>query len=260
MTPEFGNPASALVTGGAKRIGAELARALAADGWHVYVHHNRSGAEAEALVREIAAAGGSATAIRADLRHVNETRSLLERIETGKPPLSLLINNASLFEYDRADDFSDARWEAHAAVNLRAPAILGQAFARLLGGGRGGMIVNMLDAKLFALNPDYYSYTVSKFGLLGLTELQARALAPNIRVNGIAPAVTLVSGPQSRENFEAAHVYNPLRRGVTAAHIVATLRYLIEVPTITGQVIALDAGQRLMGLPRDVAFMVEDKA
>ena len=114
----------------------------------------------------------------------------------------------------------------------------------------------MLDVKLFALNPDFFSYTVSKYALLGLTEIQARALAPSIRVNGIAPAVTMVSGPQSRENFEKAHTYNPLRRGVDVDDLVRALQYLVASPTVTGQVLTVDAGQRLMGMPRDVAYMV----
>lgn len=258
MTPEFGNPASALVTGAAKRIGAAMARGLAADGWHVYIHHNRSGAAAAALVAEIEAAGGSAAAIRADLADAGQCAALLVQIDAGKPPVSVLVNNASLFGADSAADFTAAGWDLHAAVNLRAPAILTQAFAALAGTRRSGLVVNMLDAKIAALNADHYSYTVSKYGLAGLTELQARALAPNIRVNGIAPAVTMVSGPQSRDNFEKAHVHNPLRRGVTAEHIVETLRYLIAVPTITGQIITLDAGQRMMGMPRDVAHMIGD--
>ena len=171
------------------------------------------------------------------------------------PPLGLLVNNASIFQYDTADSFDAESWDRHQHVNLRAPALLAQAFAAAVTGR--GLIVNMLDVKLFALNPDFYSYTVSKYGLLGLTELQARAMAPRIRVCGIAPAVTMVSGPQSRDNFEAAHTHNPLGRGVTADDIVRALRFIVATPVLTGQVITLDAGQRLMGMPRDVAFMVE---
>lgn len=258
MTPEFGNPASALITGAARRIGAAMARGLAADGWHVYLHYDTATIEAEALVAEITAAGGSASAIRANLADAEACAGLFERLDPGKPPVSVLVNNASRFDYDAQSDFTAELWDQHAAINLRAPAILTQRFAARVGSNRRGLVVNMLDAKLSSLNPDYYSYTVSKYGLLGLTELQARALAPTIRVNGIAPAVTMVSGPQARDNFEKAHVHNPLRRGVMAEHIVTTLKYLISVPTITGQIMTLDAGQRMLGMPRDVAWMVGD--
>jgi NAD(P)-dependent dehydrogenase (short-subunit alcohol dehydrogenase family) len=140
-------------------------------------------------------------------------------------------------------------------INLRAPALLSQAFARRVGEG-GGLIVNLLDAKLCHPNPDFFTYTVSKMGLAGLTELTARAFAERrIRVCGIAPSVTLVSGPQSRENFEAVHSLNALKRGVDVAEIVAALRFLIATPTITGQTITLDGGQRFLGLGRDVQFL-----
>lgn len=259
MTPEFGNPASVLVTGGAKRIGGALSHALAAGGWHVHVHCNESVAAAEALVAEIGSSGGSASLVRADLADAEACRTLFDRLEPGKPPVSLLINNASLFRYDTQTDFSAAQWDEQIDVNLRAPALLTQQFAAQCA-GRNGLVINLLDAKIAAPNPDFYSYTVSKLGLAGLTELQARALAPNIRVNGIAPSVTLVSGPQTRENFDRAHVYNPLRRGVLVEHVVMTMQYLIALPTITGQVIVLDAGQRMLGMPRDVAFMVGEGA
>ena len=258
MTPEFGQQRTAIVTGGAKRIGAELARALGADGWHVAIHCNRSVDEAEALAAEIVAAGGSATLVRADLGEAGAAEHVIAEAARHGPPLGLLVNNASLFSYDTHLDFDLAGWTRHMDVNLRAPALLTQAFARTLPEGLTGLVVNMLDAKLFSLNPDFFTYTISKYGLLGLTELSARALSPSVRVCGIAPAVTMVSGPQSRENFARAHSYNPLKRGVEVSEIVSALRFIIATPTLHGQVITLDAGQRLMGLPRDVAFMVED--
>ena len=256
MTPEFGQPRTAIVTGAAKRIGAELARALAADGWHVVIHCHRSTAEAEALQHEIAAAGGVARIVQGDLADPAVPARLIAEAATGGAPIGLLVNNASRFDYDTHQDFDLDGWTRHLDVNLRAPALLTQAFARALPEGLNGLVVNMLDVKLFALNPDFFTYTVSKYGLLGLTELSARALAPRIRVNGIAPAVTMVSGPQSRDNFAKAHTHNPLGRGVQVEEIVAALRFIVATPTFHGQVITLDAGQRLLGMPRDVAFMV----
>ena len=174
------------------------------------------------------------------------------------PPLALLVNSASQFEYDRIDDFTAAGFDAHMAVNLRAPALITRAFAAAIPeSDEAALVVNLLDAKLESLNPDFFTYTLAKIGLAGLTELTARAYAPRLRCAGIAPAVTLVSGPQSRENFEAVHAMNPLRRGVAVDEIVAALRFIIATPTFNAQTITLDGGQRLMGLRRDVAYMVE---
>jgi len=248
MEQEFEGPRTAIVTGGAKRIGAELVRALAADGWHVLIHCNRSRAEAEALADEV----GSATVVQADLGEPDCAERIMPALD-GCPPARLLVNSASQFSYDSAADFTVEQWEAHQAVNLRAPALLSQAFAARLDGN--GLIVNLLDAKLASPNPDFFTYTMSKIGLAGLTELTARAYAPRIRVCGIAPSVTLVSGPQSRENFDEVHRLNALERGVDVSHIVAALRFIVATPTLTGQTIALDAGQRFLSLPRDVQFL-----
>ncbi len=251
MSAEFAPPRTAIVTGAARRIGAALARGLAADGWHVVVHCNTSIDEARALAAEI---GGRA--VQADLADPGAAATILAAC-AGAPPLGLLVNNASLFEYDTHADFTVERWDRQHAVNTRAPALLTQAFAAALPEGLTGLVVNMLDVKLSAPNPDFFSYTISKYGLMGLTELHARALAPRIRVNAIAPAVTMVSGLQSRDNFARAHTHNPLGRGVEAEDLLRALRYLITSPAVTGQTLTVDAGQRMMGMPRDVAFMVE---
>lgn len=245
---EFPSPRTAIVTGGARRIGAALARALAADGWHILIHYGRSAEAAEALAAEI----GNARTVSADLADPAAAGTIFAALD-GLPPARLLVNSASRFVLDRADDFSLGEWDAHQAINLRAPALLSRAFAAR---GGSGLIVNLLDAKLAAPNPDFFSYTISKIGLAGLTELGARVWAERgIRVCGIAPSVTLVSGPQSRSNFEQVHAMNALGRGVDVAEIVAALRFLIATPTITGQVITLDGGQRFLGLPRDVQFL-----
>lgn len=248
-------PPLALVTGAAKRIGAALARALAEDGFQVAIHCNRSTREAAALARQLADEGHPEPLVIAqDLAADAVADAIFAQLP--QPPC-LLINNASLFEEDRLGAMDAALWQRQMAVNLRAPALLTDRFARDLPAGVNGLIVNISDAKLAAPNPDYFSYTISKFGLAGLTELAARALAPRIRVNAIAPSVTLVSGPQSRDNFAAAHVYNPLSRGVVVEDLVRALRLLVATPTITGQTLTIDSGQRFLALPRDVAYMIE---
>lgn len=249
MSGEFEGPRTAIVTGGAKRIGAALVRALAADGWHVLIHYRDSREAAEALAAEI----GNAATVGAELAMSDCADRIMAALAT-MPPARLLVNNASLFLNDGQDDFTTTQWDLHQAVNLRAPALLTQAFAARLDGANG-LIVNMLDAKLAAPNPDFYSYTLSKMGLAGLTELSARALAPNIRVCGIAPSVTMVSGPQSRANFDTVHRLNALGRGVEADQIVAALRFIIASPTMTGQTITLDGGLRFLSLPRDVQYL-----
>lgn len=248
MEQEFPGLRTAIVTGGAKRIGAELVRALAADGWHVLIHFHTSRSEAETLAAEV----GNAATIQADLGAADCAERIFAAAD-GAPPVRLLVNSASQFRYDSVSDFTLDQWDEHQAVNLRAPALLSRAFARRLEGN--GLIVNLLDAKLAAPNPDFFTYTVSKMGLAGLTELTARALAPRIRVCGIAPSVTLVSGPQSRENFDAVHRLNALERGIDVAQIVAALRFILATPTLTGQTITLDGGQRFLSLPRDVQFL-----
>lgn len=255
---------TAIVTGGGKRIGAALVRALAADGWHVLIHCNHSRAEAEALAAEI----GRAQVVVADLADPGAGEAILAAAMAWSeaPPLRLLVNSASAFDFDRIEDFTPQDFDRHMAINLRAPALLARAFAAAIPDGEApapaarqapALVVNLLDAKLESLNPDYFTYTLSKIGLAGLTELIARSYAPRLRCIGIAPAVTLVSGPQTRENFEAVHGMNPLGRGVSVDDIVAALRFAIATPTYNAQTLVLDGGQRLLGLPRDVAYMVD---
>ncbi|HEX5181776.1 MAG TPA: SDR family NAD(P)-dependent oxidoreductase [Allosphingosinicella sp.] len=255
MALEFEGERTAIVTGGARRIGREICRALAEDGWHLLIHCGRSVDEAERLAGEL----GNARIVAADLADPSAAGTIVAALD-GLPPARLLVNNASRFVHDGADDFDVAGWDAHLDTNLRAPALLSQAFARRAGDA-GGLIVNLLDAKLASPNPDFFSYTVSKIGLAGLTELLARAWAGRgIRVCGIAPSVTLVSGPQTRENFDAVHRLNALGRGVDVAEVVAALRFIVATPTLTGQTIMIDAGQRFLGLPRDVQFLERDDA
>ncbi len=253
MTPEFGNPRTAIVTGGARRIGAAFVRALGEDGWHVLIHCRDSCDEADQVMASLPP--GRGTVVCADLARPDAAELVFGGL-AGLPPPALLVNNASLFAQDGFDDFDVAGWEAHHAANLRAPALLTRAFARAVPAGQNGLVVNMLDAKLAQPNPDFFTYTLSKIGLAGLTELSGRVLAGRgIRVCGIAPSVTLVSGAQTRENFDAVHRMNALARGVTVEQIVAALRFIVASPTLTGQTILIDGGQRFLALPRDVQFM-----
>lgn len=267
MAPEFPHPRTAIVTGAARRIGADIAEALLADGWHVLVHCNTSRAEAEARFASDLQARDSrarrdwrARIVEADLADPGAAAAIMAALD-GLPPPALLVNNASRFVYDSVGGdstggFTCADWDAHFAVNLRAPALLSQAFAAAVPAGQSALIVNLSDAKLDAPNADFFTYTLSKGGLASLTELLARALAGRgIRVCAIAPSVTLVSGPQSRDNFDAVHRLNALGRGVTSEQIVAALRFIVATPTMTGQTITLDGGQRFLGLARDVQFV-----
>lgn len=248
MTPEFGLPRTAIVTGGARRIGAAISRALAADGWHVLIHHHSS--DAARLAAEL-----GASTVAADLADPAAAGAIIAALD-GLPPPALLINSAAGFTLDQFEDFTAAQWDRHMAVNARAPALLTQAFAKAVPDRQGALVVNLLDAKLAQLNPDFFTYTVAKTAFAGVTELSARVLAGRgIRVCGIAPSVTLVSGPQTRENFEGVHRLNALKRGVTVEQIVGALRFIIATPTLTGQTIVLDAGQRFLGLGRDVQFL-----
>ncbi len=237
------NERVAIVTGAGKRVGRVVAEGLLADGWTVvaHVHHPSD---------EVAP---GALPVAVDLAATD----CPERIMAVCPAApSLLVNNAARFAHDALLDFSPAEFDAHMAVNVRAPALLTGAFARAGEGQGDRLIVNILDAKLAAPNPDYLSYTLSKAALASLTELSAQALAgQGIRVNAIAPALMLQSAGQTRANFAASHAHNPLRRGVTPDDLLAAVRFLLDSPVVTGEVLTLDGGQRFMSLPRDVQFL-----
>jgi NAD(P)-dependent dehydrogenase (short-subunit alcohol dehydrogenase family) len=232
--------ATAIVTGGGKRVGAVLVRALLDDGWAVvaHVHHEEDPVPAGAVK------------VVADLARPDCATRIFAAAE-GQ--VSLLVNNAARFAFDGFGAVDPGEFEAHMAVNARAPMLLIDELAR---GNGDALVVNMLDAKLAAPNADFLSYTLSKYALAGLTEVAARALAgKGIRVNAIAPALMLPSGDQGEANFDAVHAMNPLRRGIEVGHVVAALRYLIDSPTVTGQTLGLDGGQRFWSLERDVQFL-----
>jgi NAD(P)-dependent dehydrogenase (short-subunit alcohol dehydrogenase family) len=249
-----------LVTGAAVRVGRALALALAADGWFVFVHHNRSAAEARRTVADIVAAGGKAKAVRADLTSARQAEGLVAKCRARGVQLTCLVNSASLFKLDRAPTATAALFDQHMAVNLRAPLLLSQALARQLHEGETGVIVNLLDQKLYNLNPDFLTYTLSKVGLQGLTRLLAQALAPRIRVAGIAPGLTLRSGSQTDARFAEQHAQNPLGVGVTVDDLVRAMRFILQTPTYTGDTLIVDSGEHLTGRPRDIAFDRRKKA
>jgi NAD(P)-dependent dehydrogenase (short-subunit alcohol dehydrogenase family) len=249
-----------LVTGAAVRVGRALALALAADGWFVFVHHNRSAAEARRTVADIVAAGGKAKAVRADLTSARQAEGLVAKCRARGVQLTCLVNSASLFKLDRAPTATAALFDQHMAVNLRAPLLLSQALARQLPEGETGVIVNLLDQKLYNLNPDFLTYTLSKVGLQGLTRLLAQALAPRIRVAGIAPGLTLRSGSQTDARFAEQHAQNPLGVGVTVDDLVRAMRFILQTPTYTGDTLIVDSGEHLTGRPRDIAFDRRKKA
>jgi NAD(P)-dependent dehydrogenase (short-subunit alcohol dehydrogenase family) len=234
-----------LVTGAAKRIGREIAVALARDGWTVAVHYNGSRRDAEAVVREIAELGGRAVALKADLAREAQVEGLVERASRAVGPLACLVNNASIFERDEADSATRASWDRHMEVNLRAPFVLMQRFARQLPRGRRGNVINLIDERVWSLTPHFVSYTVSKAGLWTLTRTMALALAPRIRVNGIGPGPTLPSPRQSQAQFRRQSAAMPLGRGATPAEIADAVRFILATPSMTGQMIALDGGQHL---------------
>lgn len=240
-----GLPRTAIVTGAGKRIGREIARALAADGWSVVAHvHHPKDDTPEGTVRAVA-----------DLTDASCAGAIFSAA-AGLPPVRLLVNNAARFAWDELGQFNPREFDAQMTINVRAPALLIERFAAEQDAGEDSLVVNLLDSKLAAPNPDFLSYTLSKQALAGLTELAARALAPRgVRVNGVAPGLMLRSTGQSEENFEAMHARNPLRRGVEGADVVGAIRYLIDARCVTGQTIVIDSGQRFLGLERDVQFI-----
>ena len=235
---------TAIVTGGGKRVGAVIVAALLYDGWRVAAHVHHEGD----TVPE------GATRIVADLADADCARRIFEGCD-GLPPVRLLINNAARFAPDGLGDASADEFDAHMAVNARAPMLLIDELARRHQ-GEDALVINITDAKLAAPNADFLSYTLSKYALAGLTEVAARALAERgIRVNAIAPALMLPSGAQDAANFAGMHAHNPLRRGVEPDDVVAAIRFLIDSRGTTGQTLTIDGGQRFWSLPRDVQFL-----
>jgi NAD(P)-dependent dehydrogenase (short-subunit alcohol dehydrogenase family) len=243
--PPLPIPTAALVTGGSQRIGRALALALAKDGFALAIHYHRSKNAAERLASRIRGAGGKAIAIDADLADENAATALLPRAEHELGPIGCLVNNAAVFANDTVATVTRESWDLHLAVNLRAPFVLMQNFAARLPAQMSGVVVNLLDQRVWSLTPYFVSYTLAKAGLWTLTQTMALALAPRIRVNGIGPGPTLPSPRQTSEQFARQYELMPLRRGASPKEIAAALRFILSAPAMTGQMIALDGGQHL---------------
>jgi NAD(P)-dependent dehydrogenase (short-subunit alcohol dehydrogenase family) len=249
----------ALVTGGARRLGREIALELAAQGWDVAVHYGRSQAEALDTVQALRALGADAHALAADLADEAACRNLVPAVLGRFGRLRAVINNASLFEYDDVQTFGHALMDRHWRSNVAPAVLLARALhAHLAEAGMSGCVVNLLDQKLWNPNPDYLSYTLSKAALEAANTLLAQALAPRLRVCGVAPGVTLPSGPMSELEFESARRQTPLQRSSTGADIARAVRFLLESPAITGTTLLVDGGQHLSHQARDVMFLTKD--
>ncbi len=246
-----------LVTGGARRIGRATVEDLAAHGFGVVVHCDRSVEDATALVDSVRAGGGKAFVVRADLTDRSQVAGLVEKSEALAGPLSIVVNNASVFEEDMALDFEWDAWDRHFALHVAAPAMIARSFAVRPGGDRSGLVVNMVDQRVLKPTPRHFSYSLSKAALWSATQTMAQAFAPLIRVNAIGPGPTLPSPRQSQADFDAQAASLPLRRGPGLGEFGATIRYLWETPSITGQLIALDGGQHLAWRTADVAGIAE---
>lgn len=242
-----------LITGGGRRIGAAIAFCLAGRGDHVIVHYNSSAADAEEVCRKIRDAGGSCDIVACDLTCRAAMTQLIGRVRDIAGPVDTLINNASAFTLDHLDTLDFELWDQHLAVNLTAPAFLSREFSKQHD-IEGGVIINIVDQKVDALNPDFLSYTISKVGLKGLTQVLAMALAPRIRVCGVSPGLTLMSNLQTKESFERAYRSMPLKRGSTVEEIARGVTFILDTPSYSGQILTIDGGESFQRRARDVYF------
>jgi NAD(P)-dependent dehydrogenase (short-subunit alcohol dehydrogenase family) len=246
-----------LITGGARRIGRAIVEDLAANGFAVAIHSNNSADDASALAAEIKKAGGQAAVVVADLTDMSAVAKVVWQAERALGPVSLLVNNASLFEDDSVLDFDWPDWDRHFDIHLKAPVLLAQKFAEALPEATDGLIVNVIDQRVWRLSPRYFSYTLSKSALWTATQTMAQALAPRIRVNAIGPGPTLRNTRQDDSDFRKQVDALLLKQSPDLSEFGATIRYLWQAHSVTGQMIALDGGQHLAWQTPDVAGIVE---
>lgn len=249
----------ALVTGGARRIGREIALALARAGFDIAVHYAGSRADAYVTAGEIQGLGRRALPINRDISIERGVRSMLAECQEELGPVTVVVNNASRFEYDDIAEFQTERLLEMMRINTAAPILLAQGLHATLPDAARGVVVNLLDQKLLNPNPDYLSYTLSKAALAEATILLAQALAPKVRVVGVAPGVTLPSSGQTERGFARAHAATPLRYSSTPLDIAEAVVYLVGARAVTGTVLAVDGGQHLVPSARDIMFLTEGK-
>nr|WP_245259112.1 SDR family oxidoreductase [Salinarimonas rosea] len=251
------SPKAALVTGGATRIGRAMVERLAREGYGVAIHCNASVVEAERLAHGIGAAGGRATVVQADLADADAVAGMIAAATTALGPLDLLVNSASEFEDDHIESLDLARYGRTLAVDLTAPLVLARDFAAQLPEGAEGLIVNVLDQRVWKETPFFFSYQIAKSALWTATRTMARALAPRIRVNAIGPGPTLASPRQGEADFARQAAAVPLRRSSSPAEVCDALMYLVGARSVTGQMLALDGGQHLAWETPDVVGIRE---
>ena len=233
-----------IITGGATRIGAAIAKSLSGTGKEIIIHYNKSKSNAEKLKKELLKNKTKVFLIKGDLGKEQDLKKIIKFSKNKLKYFDCLINNASLFENDKLENFTSKSWNHHLNVNLKAPAYLSKEFAKNTK-GKNNNIINIIDQRVFKLTPFFFSYTLSKTGLYTLTKTSAMSLAPNIRVNGIAPGPTIKNKRQSNKHFKKQYLSTPLKKQVDVKEICITVDFFIKNRSITGQVLAVDSGQNL---------------
>ena len=240
-----------IITGGATRMGAAIARKLSGPNIEILIHYNKSKLKAEKLKKELSSKGTKVYLVKGDLSKETDIKKIIEFAKSKLKNFDCLVNNASLFENDKLENFSLDSWSKHLRTNLRAPALLTKEFAKNVK-GKNNNIINIIDQRVFKLTPYFFSYTLSKTGLYTLTKTSAMSLAPNIRVNAIAPGPTIKNQRQSEKHFKKQYLATPLKRQVDVEQICNAVDFFIKNISITGQVLAIDSGQNLNWQTPDV--------